>query len=121
MPAKDSRRQHRVDSVLCDALSDLLIQELHEVTTDLVTVTRVETGADLMSARVRISLYGEGDKEAALAHLRRRTGAIRHILAGRVKLKYNPTLFFELDPGPAFAERLESLITAAKSHDEDTD
>jgi ribosome-binding factor A len=119
--AAASRRQKRVNSVLLDALSLLLIQELQEVTPDLVTVTRVETAADLQSARVRISLYGSGDKDAAMAYLRKRTGALRRILATRVDLKYNPMLFFELDPAPAFAERLDALIAGSKSHDDDTD
>jgi ribosome-binding factor A len=121
MKTAESRRQKRVDSVLCDALSPLLIQELQEVTTDLVTITAVETAADLQSARVRVSLYGEGDKDAALAHLRRRTGALRHILASRVDLKYNPMLFFDLDPAPAFSERLDAIIAGSKRHDDDTD
>ncbi len=121
MKTAESRRQKRVDSVLRDALSLLLIQELQDVTPDLVTVTGVETAADLQSARVRISLYGSGDKDAALAHLRKRTAPLRRILATRVELKYNPMLFFELDPAPAFAERLETILARSKSHDDDAD
>jgi ribosome-binding factor A len=121
MKASESRRQKRVDSVLCDALSPLLIRELQEVTPDLVTITSVETAADLQSARVRVSLFGSGDKDAAMAHLRRRTGALRRILATRVELKYNPMLFFDLDPAPAFAERLDAIIAGSKRHDDDTD
>ena len=120
MKASESRRQKRVDSVLCDALSPLLIQELQDVTTDLVTITAVETAADLQSARIRVSLFGSGDKDAAMAHLKRRTGALRHILATRVELKYNPMLFFELDPEPAFVERLDAIIAGSKRHDDDT-
>jgi ribosome-binding factor A len=121
MKAAETRRQKRVDSILQDALSLLLIQELREVTADLVTVTRVETAADLQSARVFISLYGPGDPAAVLAHLRKRTGPLRHILASQVELKYNPMLFFEWDQTPAFAERLDKLIAGSKSHDDDTD
>ncbi len=120
MRSAETRRQKRVDSILQDALSLLLIQELQEVTADLVTVTRVETAADLQSARVLLSLYGTGDKEAVLAHLRRRTGPLRRILATRVDLKYNPLLFFELDPAPAYAERLDTIIAQSKTHDDDT-
>jgi ribosome-binding factor A len=119
MLSAETRRQKRVDSILQDALSRLLIQELQDVTADLVTVTRVETAADLQSARVLLSLYGTGDQEAVLAHLRRRTGPLRRILATRVDLKYNPLLFFELDPAPAFAERLDAIIAQSKSHDDE--
>lgn len=120
MRSAETRRQKRVDSILQDALSRLLIQELQEVTADLVTVTRVETAADLQSARVLLSLYGTGDKEAVLAHLRRRVGPLRRILATRVDLKYNPLLFFEFDPAPAYAERLDAIIAQSKTHDDDT-
>jgi ribosome-binding factor A len=119
MRSAETRRQKRVDSILQDALSRLLIQELQDVTADLVTVTRVETAADLQSARVLLSLYGTGDQEAVLAHLRRRTSPLRRILATRVDLKYNPLLFFELDPSPAFAERLDAIIAQSKSHDDE--
>jgi len=115
------RRQKRVDSVLRDALSPLLIEELQETTPALVTVTRVETAADLQSARVFLSLYGLADAGPVLDHLRRRTGALRRLLATRIKLKYNPMLFFELDPTPALVERLDELLGRPKDHDEDSD
>ena len=120
MPRSVSRRQQKVESLVRDALSLILIDELHEVSASLVTVTRVEMTPELQSAKVFISLYGPDDPAAALEHLRRRAGAVRQRLAGRVELKYNPKLFFELDPGPAFADRLDELIAKAKSHDDDS-
>ena len=121
MPHPAGRRKKKVDSALLEALSRIVIEELREVVPDLITVTRVETTADLRTAHVFLSLLGSSDPALALEHLRQRTGWLRRRLAALVKLKYNPTLIFELDPAPEFAQRLEALIDHAKRHDRDTD
>ena len=121
MPHPAGRRKKKVDSVLLEALSRILIEELREVFPDLVTVTRVETTADLRTARVFLSLLGPSNPILARDHLLRRAGALRHRLAALVKLKYNPTLIFELDPAPEFAQRLDVLIDHAKRHDRNAD
>ncbi|MBE0711717.1 MAG: hypothetical protein IH583_04985, partial [Candidatus Aminicenantes bacterium] len=38
------------------------------------------------------------------------------MLAARVRLKYNPQLFFALDPGPEHQERIDRLIEETKKH-----
>jgi ribosome-binding factor A len=49
--------------------------------------------------------------------LEKRKGYIRKTLASRVKLKYNPELFFALDSGPGHEERIDRLIEMTKKHD----
>lgn len=121
MSPSPGRRKQKVDSLLQSALSRILIDEVQDLTTDLVTVTRVETSSDLQSARVYLSLFGTADKEPVLAHLRKRTGFLRRRLAGVVELKYNSMLFFELDPAPEFSERLDRLLEKTNRHDPDSD
>ncbi len=48
-------------------------------------------------ARVFLSVFG-GDAAAVLGRLEERSGAVRRHLASQVELKYNPELFFSLDP-----------------------
>jgi hypothetical protein len=48
---EESRRQKRIGSLLQEALSRILIQELQGVTTGLVTVTRVDVLPDLKTGR----------------------------------------------------------------------
>ena len=108
------RRQQRVSSLLHQALSRLLIEEIQNISKSLVTVTRVEVTADLMTARVFLSVYGPDAPEAIIACLEKRTGFLRKNLASLVKLKYNPMLFFFLDPTPEYEQRIDELLESAK-------
>ena len=110
----ENRREKRVASLIKDALGPLLIQEIQSPTSGLITVTRVEVSADLMTARIYLSLYGDQDKQNVLALLEMRKGYIRKILASRVKLKYNPQLIFALDPVPEYEEKIDQVLGALK-------
>lgn len=110
----ETRRQKRIGSLLQEALSRILIEELQSVTASVVTVTRIEVPADLKSARIYLSIFGPDDPARILEHLEKRTGFLRKILASTVKLKYNPMLFFLLDPAAEFNERIDRILQSAK-------
>ena len=105
-------------SILREALSAILPSELWDFKASLVSVTRVEVQADLRSARVLLSVFGPADPEDVRGHLERRTGAIRHRLASAAEFKYNPQLFFALDPSAESVERITRII-AESAHDDD--
>jgi len=109
-----SRRQQRVSSLLHEALSRLLIQEVQNISKSLVTVTRVDVTADLMTARVFLSIYGPDDPQTIIDSLEKRTGFLRKTLASLVKLKYNPMLFFSLDSTLEYEQRIDELLESAK-------
>jgi ribosome-binding factor A len=113
----ESRRQKRMASLLQEALSAVLPSELWDFKASLVSVTRVEVQADLRSARVLLSVFGPADPEDVRGHLERRTGAIRHRLASIAEFKYNPQLFFVLDPSAEEIEKITRIIESA--HDDD--
>src|SRR5512136_899762 len=98
--SEKSFRTRRVAELIRTELSRLLITEVQDPASGLLTVTRVEMTPDLLTARVFLSVFGAEDPEALLARIERSRGALRRALASRVKLKYNPELFFALDPGP---------------------
>jgi ribosome-binding factor A len=113
----ESRRQKKIASLLREVLGPILIDELQAETGGLVTVTRVEVPADLRIARVYLSVFGTRDPEAAVAHLEVRAGHLRRRLASAVNLKYNPQLFFRLDPSASDVERIDRLLDASKRDD----
>ena len=61
-----------------------------------------------------------GDAAAVLRTLQDRAGHIRRHLASLVELKYNPELFFSLDPSHDMDERIGRLLEATH-HDRDAD
>ena len=110
-------RPRRVAELVQAELSRLLIGEFQDAGTGLLTVTRVEMTPDLRLARVYLSVLGPvGGGEAVLERLAKSKGRIRRALASRVKLKYNPELFFLLDPGVEHQERIDRLIEETKTH-----
>lgn len=116
MPEKGFRTR-RVAELIRIELSRLLLTEFQDADSGLITITRVEVTPDLMAARVFLSVFGGRDPQAVLERLDRNKGALRHALASRVKLKYNPQLFFALDPGPEHQERIDRLIEERKKHE----
>lgn len=109
-------RTRRVAELIRAELSRLLLAEYQDAGSGLLTVTRVEVTPDLLIARVYLSIFGGRDPRGLLERLERDTGALRRALASRIKLKYNPELFFALDPGPEHQDRIDQLIEETKKH-----
>jgi len=116
---EETRRQKKMASLLRDALSRILPDELRFFTASLVTVTRVEIQSDLRAARVLLSVFGPVDPAEVLDRLAHRTGAIRRRLATTVELKYNPELFFAIDSSAEVVERIDRVLADTR-HDDST-
>ena len=109
-------RARRVAELVQAELSRILIAEVQDPASGFLTVTRVEMTPDLLTARVFLSVFGTGDAAALLERIERSKGHLRRALASRVKLKYNPQLFFVLDPGPEHQDKIDRLIEETKRH-----
>jgi len=110
-------RTRRVAELIRAELGRLLLLEFRDPASGLVTVTRVEMTPDLLTARVFLSVFGGPDPAVLLDRVERGKGALRRALASRVKLKYNPELFFALDPGPEHQDRIDRLLEETKKND----
>jgi ribosome-binding factor A len=106
-----TRRQEKVARVVKEAVSDAIANHLGDPRIEgLVSVTRVEIGADLRSADVYVSIFGKDDAAqdrtfAAIAHARSR---IQSLLAGRMQSKFCPVLRFHKD------EKLKKTLETMK-------
>jgi ribosome-binding factor A len=115
MPEKGFRTR-RVAELVRSELSRLLLTEFQDPSSGLLTVTRVVMTPDLLTARIYLSVFGGQDPGALLDRIERTKGALRKALASRVRLKYNPELFFALDTGPEHQDRIDKLIEETKKH-----
>jgi ribosome-binding factor A len=112
------RRPKRVAHLIKETLGRILIREFQGTGSGLITVTRVEITSDLQTAHVYVSFIGAIDPKEALALLQKRKGYLRKVIASEVKLKYNPTLIFSLDPTPEYESRIDQLIKRLKDGQE---
>jgi len=113
----NDRRQKRVGSLIKEELSQLLVEEFQNLFSGLITITRIEMSADLKSAHVYLSFYGQKKKEEILEVIEKKKGYLRKSIASKVKLKYNPKLIFSIDRTPEYEEKIEKLIKLIKKNE----
>jgi len=116
----EGRRQKRVANLIKDEMSRAFIQDVQPLFACLITVTRVEMPPDLKTAAVYFTVLGDTDRARVLESVRQRAGHFRKILASTVNLKYNPELFFVLDPLPEYESRIDDLIALTKKSRDET-
>lgn len=106
-----TRRQRRVSDLIQEEISDLLRRETKDPRLEFVTITAVETSADLRHAHIYISVIGSEDKgQQALAGLKHAAGFLRRQLWARLSLRYIPQLTFYLDESLRQGDRIDQLL-----------
>jgi ribosome-binding factor A len=92
-------------------LALLLEREVKDPRVGFVTVTRVEMTPDLRSARVAVTIFGDGAQEKeSLKGLAAAQGFLRHELAQRLGLRHTPLIEFNRDRTLESEQRIEELL-----------
>jgi ribosome-binding factor A len=100
----------RVNEALKEVLSEG-VGELKDPRIGFVTVTGVETSADLRHARVFVSVLGSDRKrERSLAGLEAAHGVLQARIGRELRMKRTPQLTFEYDPSVERGVRMTQLI-----------
>jgi ribosome-binding factor A len=108
----------RVNEAVRQVLSEA-VGELKDPRVGFVTVTGVETSADLRSARVFVSVLGsERKRERSIAALSSAHGVLQARIARELRLKRTPQLTFEYDPTVERGVRMSHLIDELAPSDE---
>jgi ribosome-binding factor A len=103
-------RMRRVNESVRQVLSEAL-PELKDPRIGFVTVTGVDTSADLRQARVYVSVLGsEKKRKDTLLGLAAAHGVLQARLARELRMKRTPTLAFEYDPSVEAGVRMSKLI-----------
>ena len=111
-----SRRTSRVNEQIREEISELL-RGLHDPRlAEIVSVTDVEITADLRSARIYVSAFGdETVKKQTLEALEAASSHIRRELKPRLSMRTIPMLTFVRDDSIEEGMRLSQLITEANT------
>jgi len=101
----------RVDEAVREVLSDAIAHEVKDPRVGFVTVTAVETAADLRRARVFVSVLGDAKVRArSLDGLASAHGVLQRAVGRQLHLKHTPTLEFVYDDTSERALRLARLL-----------
>jgi len=104
-------RMRRVNEAVKEVLSVRLAEGLKDPRIGFVTVTAVETSADLRQARVFVSvLGGDEERENSLAGLASAHGILQSAVADELRMKRTPTLEFVYDDSIDRGMRITELL-----------
>jgi ribosome-binding factor A len=114
-----SRRTERVNDLIRDELSDMLLRELNDPRLGgLISITHVDVSPDLANAKVFVSVMGPPDEQKqAMKALEAAGGFMHRELKKRLTIRKIPFLSFRLDT--SIAEGAEVLNLLDKVHEEE--
>lgn len=106
-----SERILRVNSEIQKAISNIIANELkNPIIKGLITVTKVDTTADLDQSKVYLSIFEEETREDVFNAIKHSAGFIRRELARAVDLRKVPFLNFYLDTSYDYGQKIEETI-----------
>jgi ribosome-binding factor A len=101
----------RVNEAVREVVSARLAEGLRDPRIGFVTVTSVDTSADLRQARVYVSVLGDPEqRDETMAGLESAHGVLQQSVARELRLKHTPTLQFVFDESIDRGMRISELL-----------
>ena len=114
-----SRRAQRVGNLIRNSLGQILLAKMSDPRVDpsITSITRVEIPADLLTAKVYVSVAGdEACQRRTIAALRHAAGYLQEGMMKGIRLRHTPILEFEIDT--KFKKTMEVLNLIAEVSEE---
>ena len=110
-----SGRKRRNNEMLREVVGSAIASDLNDPRIGFVTVTSVDTTADLRAARVYVSVLGdEAQREATMAGLASSHGVIQARIARETRMKRTPKLTFTYDEAVERGVRISKLLDSGE-------
>jgi ribosome-binding factor A len=111
MQSTNNRRIARVRELLKQEISEVIRQEIPIDTAGLLTVNDVGVARDLRSAIVFLGFVGsKGQRKIALEELEAKSRLIQSRVGSTIRLKFTPTLRFQIDDSIEQGNRVLSIL-----------
>lgn len=104
-------RVEKVQELMKQEISEIILRELKDPRIGFVTVTSVECTGDLREAKVYVSLMGsEQQVKDCWAGLTSSLGFIRREIGRRIRLRFTPEITFTLDKSLDYSAHIQELL-----------
>lgn len=102
----------KINSEIQKALGEIISYELkNPQITGIISVTKVDTSADLDNCKVFVSILSTNQtEEDVFNQIKHSAGFIRKMLASKVQLRKTPFLTFVLDKTYEYGKNIDSII-----------
>lgn len=105
-----SHRIEQINELLKSHLGEIFSREIDFKPEVFITITRVETSADLRQAKVFVSVFPETEEAYALRTIGHEKRKLQKELYAKLYMKPLPRLFFEFDPIESKADDVEKIL-----------
>jgi len=113
---RSHHRIERINAIVKEVLSELVLREIKDPRVGLVTIVTVRTAPDFSSARVYFSVMGDAEqREATLKILRGASRYFRHVISDELGVRTSPELIWEYDDSLDRAFRIAEILKEAEN------
>ena len=104
-------RVEKVQELMKQEVSQIILHELKDPRIGFVTVTQVEATGDLRIAKIYVSLMGsEKQVRDCWEGLSSSLGFIRREIGKRIRLHFTPELSFQIDKSLDYSAHIQKLL-----------
>lgn len=111
-------RVEKVQELMKQEVSQIILRELKDPRIGFVTVTSVECTGDLREAKIYVSLMGnEQQVKDCWAGLTSSLGYIRREIGKRIRLRFTPEIFLAIDKSLDYSAHIQELLLKIKAEE----
>ncbi len=115
MARKNYDRIKRVNSLIKQALSDIIKNEVKDPKIGMLSISKVDTTKDLKYAKIYISVLGDNEQRAhTIEVLNKLSRFFMHKLNEEIRIRTIPELTFILDDSMDYYFHIDELLKKAK-------
>lgn len=104
-------RIEKLQELIKQEMSKMLLTDLKDPRIGFVTVTDVEMTGDLREAKIYVSVMGGSEQvKSSLEGLNSALGFIRREIGQRIRLRFTPEISFALDTSLDYGDHIQKLL-----------
>jgi ribosome-binding factor A len=115
MMGMEYQRSDRVGDLVMKVAAELLRREIHDPRLQWLNLTAVKVSKDLRHVTIYFNLLGDaGNKDEAMAGLKRASGFLRSKIGQKLNLRFVPAFDFVYDESEEKARRIDALLSKVR-------
>lgn len=115
-------RIEKLQELIKQEMSKMLLTDLKDPRIGFVTVTDVEMTGDLREAKIYVSVMGGAEQvKNSLEGLNSALGFIRREIGQRIRLRFTPEISFALDTSLDYGEHIQKLLLQVEGDTKNVD
>ena len=115
-------RIEKLQELIKQEMSKMLLTDLKDPRIGFVTVTDVEMTGDLREAKIYVSVMGGAEQvKSSLEGLQSALGFIRREIGQRVRLRFTPEISFALDTSLDYGDHIQKLLLQVEEDSKNAD